>query len=765
MKRTSGETLLVAVPGSGKTATILARIGFLVHRRGVPAKSILAITYTKAAAAEMEERYRSTFSTPTGAPRFSTIHSLCLAILRDASAKNQERLPSLESDTGRIVRRVLYGKYSVWPSDHLVRQLSTLLTLVKNRMFTPQEREALDVPDLKIEVPNLSFETFFQDYEAYKTRRGIMDFDDQLLLAYAVLQKDAETAGYFRTRYRHICLDEAQDTSLLQFRILELLAKDADSLFVAGDDDQSIYSFRGADPDYMLHFTDQYPDAKIYYLNTNYRSVPLIVTDANRFIGINRARYEKTAAPARQGEGTVEIQRKQSMKAFYGDAVAAVQAAVQDPHQTLAIMARNNFTLLPLTMELDWLNIPFRRRDNYRAFFTHPTVAGVMGAIGLALRPWDAEALLDTRHLFGLYLSNDLIARLQNTTEYLEDTGRDLNVINVAMDLARDKPYVRRALEQLYNVVNITPASNPVSAIEFIRRLVPSRVLKKEKTGGTAVSSNVYFEVLTHIATLYSNVQSFADTMETYARIKSPSSPDSNVTLTTIHSAKGLEFDSVIVLDALSGILPIDDMDSLMDPEEEARIFYVAVTRAKEHLTFYIPHSFFKIPTEPSPYIERLTGKPIPPEERPEAPEEDRAASTNYPGYSRLFAKTSTTSTQFSTGAAFASTDPSTQFSTASTKFSTLGMEVLTPGSIGEEPATEPLTPLPPEVYPPVSSPDTTEPEAAEEIVLDVGDMIRHKNYGTGQVMSFDGEKVWVYFQEIGVRKVMRAAMVKLDDP
>ncbi len=749
----------MAVPGSGKTATILARIGYLTMACGIPGECILAITYTKAAANEMEARYRSIFSTPTGAPRFSTIHSLCVAILRDASMKKKAQLPALEADPGKIIRRVLHGKYSVWPSDHLVRQLSTLLTLVKNRMFTAEEREALDVPELKVELPKLSFEAFFQDYESYKQQNHIMDFDDQLLFAYETLQTDADTAGYFRSRYRHIFMDEAQDTSLLQFRILELLAQDADSLFVAGDDDQSIYSFRGADPDYMLHFADPYPDAKVFYLNTNYRSLPAIVEGANRFIQINRERYRKEASPSREGAGTVEIQRKQTMKAFYADAVAAAQAAAETPGTTLAIMARNNFTLLPLAMELDWLNIPFRRRDNYRAFFSHPTVAGVLGAMRLALCPWDLDALLDTKQLFGLYFTNAFIARLSETVDVLTDAGQDLNVLEVAMDLSRDKPYVRRALEQLCALMNCTSSSDPVAVVELIRHLVPSRVLQREKAAGAVISSNVYFEVLTHIASMYSSLQSFSDTLETYARSKTTATAEANVTLTTIHSAKGLEFNAVIVLDALSGILPVDDIDSLLDPEEEARIFYVAATRAKERLTFYVPHAFFKIPVKPSVYIERLLGTPLPELEQERTQVADRAAAQQSPGSIHVFAKASTTSTKPSTTSTefstCASTEGSTETSTASTKFSTLGMEVALPGTPAAEDGADPS---------PGQTPgeDSTALPPADPIVLQIGDTVRHKNYGTGEILFFEPKRVMVDFVGIGIRRVQQTTLSKV---
>lgn len=769
VQETFGETLLVAVPGSGKTATILARIGYLTAACGIPAESILAITYTKAAANEMEARYRSIFSTPTGSPRFSTIHSLCVAILRDASMKNAERLPALEADPGKIIRRVLHGKYSVWPSDHLVRQLSTLLTLVKNRMFTAEEREALDVPDLKVELPKLSFEAFFQDYESYKRQNRIMDFDDQLLFAYETLQTDAETAGYFRARYRHIFMDEAQDTSLLQFRILELLAQDADSLFVAGDDDQSIYSFRGADPDYMLRFADQYPAAKVFYLNTNYRSLPAIVEDANRFIQINQARYRKEASPSREGTGTVEIQQKKDMKEFYADAVSAAQDAAENPNTTLAIMARNNFTLLPLAMELDWLNIPFRRRDNYGAFFSHPTVAGVLGAMRLALCPWDLEALLDTRQLFGLYFTNAFIARLTETVDVLADEDQDLNVLEVAMDLSRDKPYVRHALEQLYVLMNCTPSSDPVAVVEVIRHLVPSRVLQREKSAGAVISSNVYFEVLTHIASMYSNLQSFSDTLETYARSKTTTTKDANVTLTTIHSAKGLEFDEVIVLDALSGILPVDDIDSLLDPEEEARIFYVAATRAKEHLTFYVPNAFFKIPAKPSAYIQRLLGTPLPELEPESTQPADCAAAQQGPGGSRFFAKASTTSTKFSSYPSTTSTEFSTKASsqgstgasTASTLFSTLGMEVLSPGDSKGDGVPDPWDTPVPEEPSPAPAPEPPNPPAPP-IDLEIGDTVRHKNYGTGEILFFEPEKVMVDFAGIGIRRVRKETLTKV---
>lgn len=614
LERTSGQTLLLAVPGSGKTTVLLARIAHLVQDCGVPPESILALSYSRSAAEEMAARYENTYGgTEDSVPAFSTIHAFCLSVLRYTAAKTSFRLPALEPDTASLIRQTLRQiDNGMWPPERLVRALEGKLTQVKNHLATKEELESVSLKDLD-KYPGLTFPSFVDQYDQFKRRRNVMDFDDQLLLAYAILLQQPDIADAFRAKYRHICLDEAQDASRLQFKILEQLAKGADSLLIVGDDDQSIYGFRGADPDYLLHLKDFYPDAEILYLTANYRSLPEIVEAANRFISQNTLRYPKAAVPTRTGKGAVTVIPKPTVDDLYQE-ISAFCGPLSLTDETVAFAARNNFCLLPLAIYLDQHHQPTRRRDNFSSFFHNKAVSGLLAALTLAVEPWNLAALNAAKSLLGIYLSQDQMASLQQAYLTFPGDKDNFNLLDWAVVLCAGDPKNSEAISKACHVFRMLNPNKPAKAVQLLYHIYRQyRPDQSEDPTGSVLNPDTYIGVLVYCAGMYATLADFVAGMWRYANVPNDSmNTEARITLTTIHAAKGMQWDWVVLLDPLDGVLPKDPAGkeaTLQEQEEDARLFYVACTRARNHLVVLVPPTLFGVPSRPSSYLPRLTGQ------------------------------------------------------------------------------------------------------------------------------------------------------------
>lgn len=612
----SGETLLLAVPGSGKTTVIIARIGYLVLCCGISAGNILTITYSKAAALEMEERFFKKFGNDAGKPHFSTIHSLCVSILRYAREMHGVKTPVLEPDSNRIIRAVLYEKAREWPSDFLVKRLSTLLASVKNSLLVEEEIVRRRCQELADEYKGMKFAQFYEMYEGYKQAHNLMDFDDQLIFAYNALCDIDDVRMRFQLQYPYIEVDESQDTSQIQFEIIRLLANGGKSLFVVGDDDQSIYGFRGADPQNIIDFTATYPFAKVLYMTTNYRSSKEIVKAAGRFIKTNKRRYEKTAVANRREDGDIVLTHRETELGTYQEAFRQIDEA-RKQKKTLAVIARNNFMFLPLVQRLDQAGIAVRRRDNFDSFFNTPVISRIIAILALAVNPYDVDALKIARKGLKLFITN---TQMNDIAVYMtsKNEATRLNAFDAIERVCATTPYVVSAMRNIRQLVEKRiPMQSPERAITTLMNEIPSGI---SETGhydsdDSLSLDSIYIGTLRFFAEPYKDIMPFLEAVRKYRDSNGDKrTVRSNVTLTTIHSAKGLEFDDVIILDAIDGILPQDNWDNAtdFDMEEDARLFYVAVTRAKNKVEFLCPRTLYGHRVKPSKYIGVLMNEPEP---------------------------------------------------------------------------------------------------------------------------------------------------------
>ena len=587
----NGAVLLLAVPGSGKTTVLVTRLGYLALCCGVDPGSILVMTYTVAATQELRARFAALFPQLSGrTPQFRTINGLSAKIIESCSRLRGPAftLQENEGELAALVGRICLELHGEYPTDATVREIRTAITYCKNMMLGADEIRAqhFDVP---------GFFTIYTRYcQALRAARQ-MDYDDQMTYALAILRKHPDVLAQFQTQYPHLCVDESQDTSRVQHAIIRLLAEKTGDLFLVGDEDQSIYSFRAAWPEALLQFPQTYPGAKLLFMEENYRSTPQILQAANAFIAKNRSRYPKTIRPVRPAGQPVQQVHAASRQAQIRY-LLALAAQVQEPPFT--VLYRNNDSALPLIDALERAGLPYRCRGAEDTFFTHRIVCDVCDILRFAAAPDDTERFLRIYYKFGAMISRE--AALAACAESVRTHAPVLACLLAQGDLSDT---CREAAEQFRARLDALPQTSGEALIRTIwgpmgySRFVTERRLDPGK-----------FSILCMLAAPHPSAAAFLARLDALRQLirTHRDAPDARLTLSTIHGSKGLEYDRVFLLDVHDGVLPADPNgtdgteDAQRAYEEDRRLFYVAMTRAKNEL--YL----FDYPDVPSAFVREL---------------------------------------------------------------------------------------------------------------------------------------------------------------
>ena len=578
LARTSGQTLLLAVPGSGKTTVIIYRLGYLLAQ-GVDPDSVLTMTFSRAGARDLGERFTSIFKDAACTPAFSTIHSFSLSVIRRYEKCYHAHAFDVLSDGAAVLRRLYYQKYRSAISENDMSALQSAISLAKNRMAS---RKAAS----ETKVAGMDFPALFSAYEEYKKAHRLMDYDDMLLYAYRLLKKYPDLLSYYRSRYQYINVDELQDTSPVQFAIIYLLTGKGGNLFMVGDEDQSIYGFRGAYPREMLMFKKRYPHGEVLFMTKNYRSTEAIVEAADAFVRHNTERYDKHMMTDNGPGEKVNLIKAAGKDAVYRE---VLHAAEKDEGKT-AVLFRNNESALPLVDLFDRQNIDFVIREHSPLFFTHFAVRDVLSFMQLAQNPADADAFSEIYYKMDLAISKEQMRQVSRKAD-----GASVFDILLSFDglseWQRDKIAARaRQFKRLKKM-------NPGRAIAYISDAMgySEHLAFREKQGYRIEGIEGKLEILKVIGARCENAADFARRLDELKAIISHPARDkkarSAITLSTVHGSKGLEFDHVLLIDCVEGIFPPADAaedtpESRKLLNEEIRLFYVGVTRAKSRLTF-----------------------------------------------------------------------------------------------------------------------------------------------------------------------------------
>ena len=604
IRHKDGPMLVLAGPGSGKTTVITHRIRHLVEEYNVEPGGILVITFTKAAAQEMKQRFQALMEGRRLLVSFGTFHAVFFSILKHAYRYDASNIIR-EEQRMRIIRELM-EKYQVEVEDEaeFANGVLSEISLVKGEMLN------LDLYYAK----NCSEEMFKKLYQGYAdalARQRLLDFDDMLAMCYELFTQRKDILAAWQKKYQYILVDEFQDINRVQYEIVRMLAAPEDNLFIVGDDDQSIYRFRGARPEIMLGFTKDYPLAAQTLLGVNYRSTEEIVEAAGRLICHNKARYPKEIH-AKRGKG------RPVATVMWGDAreetkgiVKELQDYVRSGYRwsDLAVLYRTSQEPRLLTERLMEYNIPFRMRDALPNLYEHWIALDILAYIRIA-----GDELAKR----GKAKRKDVVRIINRPKRYINRESLEGAEIawNGVKSWYQDKGWMVERVEQLEYDLKMLGKMAPVAAVNYIRKAVGYDDYLREYAEYRRIKPEELFQVadqLQESAAGYGTAQEWFNHMEEYGKqlkeqARASGQDTDCVSLMTMHSAKGLEFPVVYILDANERVTPYHKAVLDADLEEERRMFYVAMTRAKDRLHVYYAKERYGKAQERSRFIDEYLG-------------------------------------------------------------------------------------------------------------------------------------------------------------
>lgn len=556
-----GPCLVLAVPGAGKTTMLLERINNL--SKIINPNKILTLTFSRNQAIDMKNRYGSDDT------NIMTIHAFCYLIIRNYLKKFHRELRLLEStDTYNkydLVRRIYQDINNKKVSREDVMNFFTETSYMKNAMLDESYLK-------KVRIKNI--EKVYSTYENFKKTNNYIDFDDMQTLALKLLEENPRLLKSIHNKYQYFQLDEGQDTSILQFKILNEIVKLNNNLMVVADDDQSIYSFRAAEPEYLLDFKTHYPNAEIITMNENHRSSRNISYLSGSFIKENKYRYEKNITSNKEVGEKVVI--KTLVDSY--DQYNFIKKNIS-PNQTNAILFRNNISAINLISFLLEDGLDFSINDDFLEFFKSQIIDDIFDIIKFSEDFNNVESFENIYYKIKTYIKKNEIERL-NTKPI------NLDVFDFYYDLLDyDRKNSLYETEKKLKHIRKLPLSKKISYIYKYMGYKEYSALKANKFAEEIVNKDLFIESLVNFTKDLNTIEDF-DKKILNLKKKIRLIPQSNLILQTIHRSKGLEYDRVFVIDMNKNEFPIIDYEK--DPEknleEERRVFYVAMTRARENL-------------------------------------------------------------------------------------------------------------------------------------------------------------------------------------
>ncbi len=604
IRHKDGPMLVLAGPGSGKTTVITHRIRHLVEEYNVEPGGILVITFTKAAAQEMKQRFQALMEGRRLLVSFGTFHAVFFSILKHAYRYDASNIIR-EEQRMRIIRELM-EKYQVEVEDEaeFANGILSEISMVKGEMLNPDLYYAKNCSEEM-------FKKLYQGYADALARQRLLDFDDMLAMCYELFTQRKDILAAWQKKYQYILVDEFQDINRVQYEIVRMLAAPEDNLFIVGDDDQSIYRFRGARPEIMLGFTKDYPLAAQTLLGVNYRSTEEIVEAAGRLIRHNKARYPKEIH-AKRGKG------RPVATVMWGDAreetkgiVKELQDYVRSGYRwsDLAVLYRTSQEPRLLTERLMEYNIPFRMRDALPNLYEHWIALDILAYIRIA-----GDELAKR----GKAKRKDVVRIINRPKRYINRESLEGAEIawNGVKSWYQDKGWMVERVEQLEYDLKMLGKMAPVAAVNYIRKAVGYDDYLREYAEYRRIKPEELFQVadqLQESAAGYGTAQEWFNHMEEYGKqlkeqARASGQDTDCVSLMTMHSAKGLEFPVVYILDANERVTPHHKAVLDADLEEERRMFYVAMTRAKDRLHVYYAKERYGKAQERSRFIDEYLG-------------------------------------------------------------------------------------------------------------------------------------------------------------
>lgn len=578
MNHNKGPMLVLAGPGSGKTLVITRRTAKLIEEYGVNPQNILVITFTKAAAEEMKERFLRLTAGKCNGVNFGTFHAVFFTILKYAYRFQASNIIREEQKYQYMRDIIEQNNLEIEDEKDFISGIFSEISMVKG--------EGLDLEHYY--SINCSEEIFKKIYKAYdnKLRRSnLIDFDDMLVMCYELLRERPDILAIWQKKFQYILIDEFQDINRMQYEIIRLLALPENNLFIVGDDDQSIYRFRGAKPEIMLNFQNDYSNAKKVLLDTNYRSSANIVNKAASLVKNNTKRFAKDIKSVKPHGHDLVVKTFKELNEQNSMVVANILQYYKQgmPFSNMAVLFRTNTGPRALIEKMMEYNVPFQMKDMVPNIYDHWIAANMIAYIKIAMGNRDRGLFLQIANRPKRYLNR----------ECFDETHVEFSKLR---EYYNDKDWMIDRIDKLEYDIHLLKNMNPFAAIHYIRKGIGYEEYLSEYADYRRIKADELIDTLNELqeaAKPYKSFDEWFEHIENYkAELKEQAANRQNkdrdsVTMATMHSSKGLEYEAVFIVDANEGITPHRKAVVDADLEEERRLFYVAMTRAKEYLHIY----------------------------------------------------------------------------------------------------------------------------------------------------------------------------------
>ena len=593
-----GPMMVLAGPGSGKTTVITHRVQYLTKEYGIDPGDILVITFTRAAAEEMRERYEALTG---GGSRvtFGTFHSIFFRILKLAYRYTADNIVREEQQMQFVRELAQAGGLEPEDENEFAASILSEISSVKGERIALEHYYSKNCPDAV-------FRQLYAGYEEKMRRAGLIDFDDMMVLCLELFTERKDILSAWQRRYRYILIDEFQDINRLQYEIVRMLAKPEDNLFIVGDDDQSIYRFRGAKPEIMLGFERDYPGAGRILLDVNYRSTEEIVAPALRLIGENQKRFSKAIhTTGRHGKNVIT-----KLWQDPGEENLAIAREIQLYLQSgvrpgdIAVLYRTNAGPRFLMEKLMEYNLPFRTRDTVPNLYEHWISRNILTYIRIAMGSRAREDILQVINRPKRYISRDAMPDETVSFEKMKA-------------FYAEKDWIAERIESLEGDLRAIARMSPLAAVNYIRQgmgydeyLIEYAAFRRMRPEELLETADELKESAAGVKTFdewFAHIEAYKE--ELLRQAAQRRTETDAITLATMHSAKGLEFPIVYILDANEGITPHSRAMLDEDMEEERRLFYVAMTRAKTRLHVYAVRERYHKKAEVSRFVWEYLGR------------------------------------------------------------------------------------------------------------------------------------------------------------
>lgn len=592
-----GPCLVLAGPGSGKTLTIVNRMKYLIEEQKVRPEEILVITFTKYAATEMKSRFINLMGSKKLPVTVGTFHGIYYGILKWAYRFGPQNILS-EEEKYQLIRHVVNQQENIeiFDEEDFLQEIATEIGKIKNNR--------LDIETYKSTKCNAgAFRDIYRQYEEERKKARKIDFDDMLVLCYELFSARADILKMWQEKFQYILIDEFQDINQVQYDVIKMLSAPQNNLFAVGDDDQSIYGFRGADAKLMFQFKKDFPGAKQILLDINYRSTSNIVENALKVIGHNEVRFDKAIRADKQAGASLHVQEVRDPVEEGSYILDEIQERIRSgvKPEEIAVLFRIHTDARPLVEGLLERQIPFQMREHMPNIYNHFIAKDIRTYFKMALGSRERQDFLQIMNRPKRYIGRDSLS------------GRNVSF----EDLRRfycDKEWMQDRVDQFEWDLKMLVKMAPYAAIQYLRKRIGYDDFLREYAKERKINAGDLFEVMAELeeaarpyATLeewFTHVEEYTNTLK--LREKKKELNHEGVRLMTMHAAKGLEFDTVYIIEANEGQVPYKKALKEQGIEEERRLFYVAMTRAKELLKIVYVKTKNGKETSPSRFVDEL---------------------------------------------------------------------------------------------------------------------------------------------------------------